>query len=149
MPQILFDAEFPTEIKPAFEAVLLRHIAIVPDWCYTVKIWSSSRGEDGNYNLASKALHEYRRASLWVYAGWLNSSETVRDMDVVHELFHILLAPAHEYALTQLKALLKDAPAVYRESIIGTFKDHCEMVCEDMVRAYLTKRLLPPEADRA
>jgi RNase P/RNase MRP subunit POP5 len=145
MAHLVYGPEFPEEVKPPYEALFKRHAGLLPDWCDRLTVYFTDGGGQGTHSASSSTDYEYRRASHYLYVGWLKDSEAIREADIVHEFFHVLMSPAHDYGLAELKILLGKATEEHRKSVIDQYRNQCEAVVEDLTNLYLKNRLaLPP-----
>jgi len=99
MTIIRFDSAFPKENLSAVSELLEKHRQLIPDWCNWLTIYFADEDQGKGFTLETVVNYDYRFAQIYVYAAWLVSRD--REHEMVHELFHIITAPASNSAYTR------------------------------------------------
>lgn len=132
-----FDKGCPPEIRKPVSEILERHLKIVPAWCRVITVYYGAT--NGDLNCSTYTDYHYRFVQIYIYADWFTSKE--REHDLVHELFHIVTAPAAMTAKKHLELLLADAEDSHRKAVLETHKNAVESMVEDLTTLYLSGRL--------
>lgn len=140
---IVYSPTLPAELRPTVEPLLEAHRAIVPDWCHRLTVYFDEGGNNGEYSASMGSDFEYRKAALRIYAGFLTDTQEMRERDIVHELFHLVTAPADDYAWRELKRALEavDCGKLLVEAVRAAYKAQVEGVVQDLTNLYLAGRL--------
>lgn len=133
---------FPDELLTPLEIIINRHLGILPDWCRLLTIlWDT---EMPNTELASMNFdYAYRWATLRVGSAWVERNAADREQDILHEFFHVQLAPLG-WAHLELERVLSDT-VNYKASVNEQFTQRMEMCVCDLTRMYL--RIMEVKAD--
>ena len=96
------------DVRAILEPYLDRYAWLIPAWCYRVFVRFEECEASGNdtTDVASTVINKtYRWASIRFHGGFLTDTEFERRMDTIHELLHISLTPAFEYAKQSIQDL--------------------------------------------
>lgn len=107
--KLQFGPSVATEVRSAIEPLLVRWAFLIPNWCHEIDIRWDDENPDGALRI--EVYYEYRDADLFILPNFLTTPEN-RERQLVHELFHLSLAPLTKVAEAMRDALVKKAPDV-------------------------------------
>lgn len=143
MPTIIYSDKLPAEVRQIVEPLLERHASILPEWCHRLTVYFDETGNQ-SYSASTGTDWPYRKAAIHLHAGFLSDTAEVRERDIVHELFHVVTAPATDFAWRELKRVLSPVNETLSAAMRDEFKDHIEGVVQDLCNLYLAGRLSHP-----
>ena len=129
--RVSYIGDFPKDIRKIVEPILDEWLDLLPTWCQQFRVMFDS---DTQAVLASSTNYRNRWATLYITAEWFEQSKEGREIALLHELIHVLIAPLVNPTSKVLDALLKEDSneKAFAESI---FKDGEEAAVEDMANA--------------
>lgn len=83
----------PREVRRALSPILHKWLWLVPAWCRELHV-SFENSDDADCPASLAAQPEYRQVHLYIHQGWLLEDDEAREFQIIHELCHVLLAPA-------------------------------------------------------
>ncbi len=88
--KIIFDGNFPTQLRKEFEDILNEYKALVPPWLKRLTVhFGVSDEQMKNAALEMLAQEEYRSADMVVYAPYLSITDLeYKKLCILHELCH-------------------------------------------------------------
>lgn len=105
--RIRFDKTVPREVRDALKPILKRWRHLIPSWCHSLEIHWSDDSDDGVVARTLTQL-EYRNALIQICPIWLRYPDDQREKYVVHELLHVVLAPAQDFAANLIKNVVPE-----------------------------------------
>ena len=117
----------PPEVQTAIVPYLDRYATLFPGW---IEELSVAYEPDRDASMATSINYRNRWVILRVTGEWLMLPQRERDVAVLHEITHVLLAPLQNVTEEIKKSFLKE-DAFAREMVDDGF----ESVCEDVARA--------------
>jgi hypothetical protein len=137
--KIEWRGDWPKETKPAVAALLRDVCWLVPAWCQALCVeWAESETEGTNAETLTNV--PYRWATVRICPGWLTEPHAERRRVIVHELCHVLTAPAAEAAFAVLDQFVKEhAPDAYEYAKAQITSGHEAATCD--MTAMVIRRL--------
>lgn len=93
MLDLRYDA-MPKEVKAALTPMVKEFLYLIPTWCHQLTIHYKGDANDEGHSADCDASWEYHYAHLTFYPAWLDEDEPNRRAMVLHEVLHIIQAPA-------------------------------------------------------
>ena len=103
------------DVAAILEPLLDRYAKLIPPWCQRVFVRfddSDSSGNNTSELATTYTSKTYRWATIRFHGAFLSDSEQERRVDVVHEILHISLSPAYEYAKQGVRDLAPNMQAL-------------------------------------
>jgi hypothetical protein len=128
--KIEWRGDWPKEAKPAVVALVREVSFIVPPWCQSLCVdWGAAEREGSNAETETNV--PYRWAFVRICPPFLTESPTERRRIIIHELCHVLTAPAFEAACAVLDELVKEhAPEAYEYAKAQLVSGNEAAVCD-------------------
>lgn len=126
----------PGEIREALEPLLARWAELLPPWLQDFRVeWVA----DLDKLMEVRVHHSNRWAVLRVGPGWLQESPEEREVTVVHEFVHVLLAPLRRAVDLVVDGVAPEDAAFHRLAQ-SAITDGEESAVEDAARAIIRAR---------
>lgn len=127
--------DFPQDKYEIVQQALDQTIFLIPAWCVRLSVrYVQTPSDPGNVSRVH-TNYPYRWASVEIHKEFFDE-----DMDpleiMVHELLHIALAPAHDWAMT---AIRENTSELLSKSLSQEFNDRIEMTTTDLESAIARK----------
>ena len=135
-------ADVPRDLLPSVRRCLKSFEPYAPRWLRSVRVMFVTVPDEGEaeYVLQFVGEYEYERATLKVFAQWLDYDEQRRRESFVHEFGHALTEPMRDALCTAIDVLAPhgdSAKAEVRALLIANVKRVQETVAEDIKHAIL------------
>lgn len=137
---IQYKGEWPEEVLPSVKSILDKEAWLIPGWCQDIFIHWNCEAPESGVNASVDAYYDYRWVRLDLYPGWLNGDGNLRREDIIHELIHISVNPALDYAEKTLKELLEEDAPKFHKSVKDQFRALAESAVQDLTYS-IAKRI--------
>lgn len=130
--RVVQGAGCPDEVFRAVLPHVKRWVWLAPSWCHELHVFhDNDDGEPGD-SLSMCAQYGYRFAQLNVRSEWLGNDDATRGTEVLHEILHIVLAPAQQFGDGIIE---KAIPAAMRAWVEASWHEAIESATCDLERA--------------
>lgn len=121
----------PRDVAASVRAVLAETLYLLPPWLRSLRVQFES-SDPMNANASVSVQHEYRRATITIYGGWLDGDDHRRRADILHEFMHIWTAPLADGARGVIQELFPDDGGPVRKLAEKLLVDSVETITEDL-----------------
>lgn len=132
--RIEYAPDVPSEYRDGLEPLINKWIHVLPSWVRRLRVDFS--GDTGSV-MSTCVYEEYRKLVLMVHPPFLNVSQEDRELTVVHEFAHAIIAPVNEYTKRLIDDLTGGEGEVLYERCRKEFIDRMESSVEDMAWALI------------
>lgn len=94
------------DLRRAIEPLIKKHAHLVPSWCHVLHCNFSTEGAEEGVVASITPMTEYRKAYLYVHAGFLTDDAEEREHSIVHELLHLQVAPLESLVSQLIKSTI-------------------------------------------
>lgn len=143
MVEIVWNPLISETHKTEIEKYLKPYLFLVPKWCQklTISLYTS----EGDANIQTGINYEYRNAYMQFFSGWLLEQDSKKQMDVVHDLYHITTSVYVDWAENTIKTLCPDNEAEkFNKVLLEESRMRCESMTQDLAFTIMKNNSIPP-----
>jgi len=129
VPEVVWADDVPDEVRHAVLPHLRRALVLVPRWCEKIAV----RWEEGADGIVASMGHElgYRKGVLGISPAFLSCDKNERWSVIVHEMCHLLMAPADTHHRALIDHMLRSQTDESRRFVVETRREAIEAtVCD-------------------
>ncbi|MEK6281867.1 MAG: hypothetical protein AABN95_16055 [Acidobacteriota bacterium] len=127
----IYDKDIPDVLLPELKRNLEQWTWVIPVWCERVFVGYSVDCDDEGATACCRVEYPYRWARITFFPCFLTQHDPGKD--ALHELIHIPLAVAGDWAREKFKTLVsEDDNPTLRQSLLDDLKDRVESATEDI-----------------
>jgi hypothetical protein len=144
MDRFQFKGEFPAEVRPVVEAIILRYDYLLPSWCHHVVVFWKADERDGDIAWCS-SKYEYKFASITICPLWLDGDAEERERAIEHELNHIPTMPLADWIRGAITRLVpKECKPELQAELLESLRIWNESVTSELVDIMRRGAITPP-----
>lgn len=135
--QIVYDADFPLDLKPKIESLLEKSKWLFPLWCQKLSLsWFSG---ETNKTAEIYVMKDYRHCQIYIYPIFVRHTEQQQFECIIHEIIHCFNVPMKTACLDAIDDALPDADEKINALAKRGVNKEMERVTQDFTFAILNK----------